>query len=113
MNEQKNSDMLVDIVDWRGIPIAAPMPFVDAQAKRLGYRSFHVWILRETDNGRIEVLLRRRATGVKSDGGPFDNVVTGGPVWDYVARVNQALMDAALGFEYRCDAIANGRIIVP
>ena len=77
MNEQKTSDVLVDIVDWRGIPVDAPMPLVDAQARRLGYRSFHVWVLRETDDGRIEVLLRRATTGVKPSEGSFDVAVSG------------------------------------
>ena len=77
MNESHDSDMLVDIVDWRGIPVEAPMPLADAQARRLGYRSFHVWVLRETDDGRIEVLLRRATTGEKPDEGSFDVAVSG------------------------------------
>lgn len=76
MNGQ-NPDMLVDIVDWRGIPVEAPMPLADARARRLGYRSFHVWVLRETDDGRIEALLRRIQPNENSVEGPFDVTVRG------------------------------------
>lgn len=77
MNEQKNPDMLVDIVDWRGIPMEAPIPLADAQTSRRGYRSFHVWVLRETDGGRIEALLRHSLSDGNSGGGPFDVAVRG------------------------------------
>ena len=72
-----NPDMLVDIVDWRGIPMEAPMPLADAQATHHGYRSFHVWVLRETDGGRIEALLRHSLPDGNSGGGSFDVAVRG------------------------------------
>ena len=61
-------------------------------------------------DGRGDVYtLKRIATPLE----PLRHAVTGGPVWDFVSRVNQALMDAALGFEYRSSAISNGTTIVP
>ena len=75
MNEQKNPDMLVDIVDCRGIPMEAPIPLADAQTSRRGYRSFHVWVLRETDGGRIEALLRHSLSDGNSGGSSFDVAV--------------------------------------
>ena len=77
MNEQKNPDMLVDIVDCRGIPMEAPIPLADAQTSRRGYRSFHVWVLRETDGGRIEALLRHCLSDGNSGGSSFDVAVRG------------------------------------
>ena len=80
-----NPDMLVDIVDWRGIPVEAPMPLADARSRGRGYRSFHVWILRETEGGRIEALLRHNLPDGNSGGGPFDvgirGVVPSGEGW--------------------------------
>ena len=64
MNEEptnQSPEMLVDLVDWRGIPKGGQMKLSEARAKGRGYRSFHVWILRETEDGRIEALLRSRS----------------------------------------------------
>ena len=72
-----NPDMLVDIVNGQGIPMEAPMPLADARAKRRGYRSFHVWVLRETDGGRIEALLRHSLSDSNSGGSSFDVAVRG------------------------------------
>ena len=77
MKKPLNSHMLVDIVDWRGIPIDAPKPLSEVIAEKKSYRSFHVWILRKSESGEIETLLRRIPTGEKSDGGMFDIAVSG------------------------------------
>ncbi|SFD17295.1 NUDIX hydrolase [Ruminococcus albus] len=62
---------ILDIVDENGIPTGETIDRETAHLKGILHRTSHVWILREKD-GRVQVLLQKRADDKSSFPGCYD-----------------------------------------